>query len=55
MIFPLQGAIASNILDKEKFPKIAAYVDRLEAREAFKKAIKVVEEKTGEKYSSAPV
>lgn len=54
MIFPLQGAILGNLLDKVKYPKLAAYVDRLEARDAYKKAVKVVEERTGEKFSIAP-
>ncbi|KIW04806.1 uncharacterized protein PV09_03991 [Verruconis gallopava] len=54
LIFPLQGAIEAKVLDKAKYPNISAYIDRLEAREAWKKAVRVVEEKTGEKYSVAP-
>jgi glutathione S-transferase len=54
MIFPLQGALEGKILDRTTYPKLAAYLDRLEARDAYKKAIKVVEDKTGEKFSLAP-
>jgi len=54
MIYPLQGALEGKLLDREKYPKVAAYVERLEGMEKWKKAVGVVEEKTGEKFSIAP-
>lgn len=54
MIYPLQGSLQGKLLDKASYPKIAAYVARLEGLKAWKKAVEVVEEKTGEKFSLAP-
>lgn len=53
LIFPLQAALTGP-LDKPKYPKIVAYVGKLEANEAWKRAVKIVEEKTGEKYCVSP-
>jgi glutathione S-transferase len=54
MSYPLQAALEARILDKTKYPKLKAWVDRIEAREAYHRAIKVVEAKTAEKFSLAP-
>jgi glutathione S-transferase len=54
MIYPLQGALEGKILDRAKYPKVVAYVERLEQLEPWKRAVKIVEERTGEKFSIAP-
>ena len=54
MSYPLQAALEARILDKNKYPKLAAWVARMEAREAYVRAVKVVEDKTAEKFSLAP-
>jgi glutathione S-transferase len=54
MSFPLQSAIEARLLDKEKYPKLAAWVTRIESREAYQRSVKMVEEKTSEKFSLAP-
>jgi glutathione S-transferase len=54
LIYPLQAALVGKLLDRTKYPKVAAYVDKLEANEAWKRAVKIVEDKTGEKFSIAP-
>ena len=54
MIYPLQGALEGKLLDRAKYPKVAAYVEKLESLEKWKKAVALVEEKTGEKFSIAP-
>ncbi len=54
MIYPLQGTLETKLMDRNKYPKATAYVDRLQDRKAWKKAISIVEEKTGEKFSLAP-
>ncbi|KAF2461764.1 putative glutathione S-transferase [Lineolata rhizophorae] len=51
MIFPLQAARGRAGLTKEKYPRLVQYVERLEAREAYKRAVKKIEEATGEKFS----
>ncbi|KAF2673617.1 glutathione S-transferase [Microthyrium microscopicum] len=51
MIFPLEVAPGRSGLTKEKYPKILEYVDMIHNREAYKRAIKKVEDATGEKFS----
>jgi glutathione S-transferase len=54
MSYPIQAALEARILNKQKYPKLTAWVARFEAREAYLKAIKVVESQTSEKFSLAP-
>jgi glutathione S-transferase len=54
MIYPLQGALEGKLVDRAKYPKLVAYVARLEELEPWKRAVKIVEEKTGDKFSLAP-
>ncbi|KAJ9638235.1 bifunctional glutathione transferase/peroxidase [Coniosporium apollinis] len=51
MIFPLEAAQWRAGLTKEKYPRLAAYIERLQQREAFQRAIKKIEDVTGEKYT----
>jgi len=51
MIFPLEAAQWRAGLTKEKYPKLSAYITRLQQREAFQRAIKKIEDVTGEKYN----
>jgi len=50
MIFPLDAAGGAG-LTAEKYPKLTAYIQRLQEREAYTKAVKKVEDITGEKFS----
>jgi glutathione S-transferase len=50
MIFPLEAAHVRAGLAADKYPKLAAYIERLHGREAYQNAIKKVEETTGEKF-----
>ena len=50
MIFPLEMARGNGFITKEKYPKLVAYVTRLQEREANIRATKKIEEVTGEKY-----
>lgn len=51
LIFPLEAALGRAGLSREKHPTVAAWVDRIHEREAYKAAVKKVEEATGEKFS----
>lgn len=52
LIFPLQSAMDRVAgLTREKRPKIAAWIDRIEGCDAYKRAIKKVEDATGEKFN----
>jgi glutathione S-transferase len=50
MIFPLEAANGRAGLTKDTHPKLVEYIERLHEREAYKKAIKKVEDTTGEKF-----
>lgn len=51
MSFPLLACKSGNMsVDLQEYPKLAAYIERLEANEGYQRSIKVAEEKTGEKY-----
>lgn len=54
MSYPIQAALEAKILDRVKYPRLAAWVVRIEAREGYLKAVKVVEAKTGAPFSLAP-
>lgn len=49
MIFPLEAA-PSRVpnLTKETHPKVFAYVERLQERESYKRAVEVIVKETGE-------
>ena len=46
--FPLEGAVAGGLLSKEKYPKLTAFVDANQKREAYKKGVQRVIDETGE-------
>jgi glutathione S-transferase len=48
--FQLGAAGFLGGIKKEDYPKIFAFLDKVRAREAYQKAIKRVEEETGEKF-----
>jgi len=52
MVFPLEAANGRTGLTKEKHPKTIAYVERLQARPAYKKAVQKIIDETGE-YSQS--
>lgn len=47
MVFPLEAATGRAPLSKEQYPRIIAYVERLQAMDAYKRAIERVKEETG--------
>ena len=47
MSFPLIAARGRSGLTKEKYPKLSAYVDRLEAEKGYKKAAEKIVELDG--------
>ncbi|KAF1986424.1 glutathione S-transferase [Aulographum hederae CBS 113979] len=53
LIFPLEAARGRTGLDSEKYPKLCAYVDRIHERDAYKRAVKKIEDETGEPFSLA--
>jgi glutathione S-transferase len=53
MIFPLEAAHGRAGLTADKYPKLSAYIERLHKREAYQRAIKKVEETTGETFDMA--
>lgn len=50
MIFPLEGAAKRDRMAAEKYPKLTAYVERIHARGAYGRAMKKLEEMTGERF-----
>ena len=52
MIFPLEASVTRVGVTKEKYPRIRAYIERIQARPAYQQAIKRIEEVTGEKFKS---
>ena len=53
MVFPLEGARSGAGLTAAKYPKLDAYVTRLQERDAYKRAIAKAEEATGEKFDNS--
>ena len=51
MEYPLEGGKTRAGLDKEKYPKIHAYLDMLHERDGYKRAIKRTEEATGKPFT----
>jgi glutathione S-transferase len=52
MIFPLEAAQKRAGLTQEKYPKLTAYIERIQSRPAYQRAIKKIEEVTGEEFKS---
>ena len=52
MIMPLEAAVKRVGITKEKYPKITAYIERIQLRPAYQRAIKKIEDVTGEKFNS---
>lgn len=50
MIFPLEAAVQRAPITEETYPKVYAWVKRMQAREAYQRAGKKVSEASGEKY-----
>jgi glutathione S-transferase len=52
MILPLEAAVKRAGVTKEKYPKITAYIERIQLRPAYQRAIKKIEDVTGEEFKS---
>lgn len=52
LVYPLENARASAGMTPAKYPKADAYVNRLQERPAYKRAIAKAEEATGEKFNN---
>jgi glutathione S-transferase len=52
MYFPLEASVTRVGITEEKYPKIHAYIKRIQARPAYDRAIKKIEEVTGEKFKA---
>jgi glutathione S-transferase len=50
MVFPLEAGGSRSGMTKEKYPKLIEYLEMLHEREAYKRAIKKVEDTTGEPF-----
>lgn len=50
MSFPLEAGSKRAGITPEKYPKLAAFVERIHARDAYQRATKKIEEVTGEKF-----
>jgi glutathione S-transferase len=53
MIFPLEVGQKRAGVTRSKYPKLSAYIDRIHERDAYQRAIKKIEETTGEKFEAA--
>jgi len=53
MVFPLEAGGQRAGMTKEKYPKLAEYVARLQSREAYARARRKIEEATGEKFHAS--
>jgi glutathione S-transferase len=53
MIFPVEAAQERAGITREKYPKLSAYIDHIHERDAYQRAIKKIEEMTGEKFNVA--
>lgn len=50
LTFPLQAAKGAGYIDNEKYPKLLAYIEKLEAMPMAKQAVEKIEKLTGEPY-----
>lgn len=48
MIFPLEAAKTAGKITAQKYPRLSGYVDMIQAREAYKKAVQRIIDETGE-------
>lgn len=55
MIFPLEMAAQRAGLTKAKYPTIAAWIERMRSREAYKKSVQRIEKDSGEKYDEVAI
>lgn len=53
MSFPLLAVRSGgiDIIDMKTYPKLEAYVTRLENMESYKRSVKIAEEKSGDKFT----
>ena len=51
MTFPLLAGKGAGNVDKEKYPKLLAYIEKLENMPGAQQAVKKIEDLTGEPYS----
>ena len=42
MSFPLLGAQAAGLVTEQKYPKLTAYIGKLEQREAYRRAVQKI-------------
>jgi glutathione S-transferase len=52
LVFPLESARSSAGMTPAMYPKLDAYVTRLQERDAYRRAIAKAEEATGEKFNN---
>lgn len=52
LVYPLENARSSAGMTPAKYPKVDAYVTRLQERDAYKRAIAKAEDATGEKFNN---
>lgn len=52
MIFPLEAGQKRAGVTPSKYPKLSAYIDRIHERDAYQRAIKKIEDSTGEKFEA---
>jgi glutathione S-transferase len=53
MSFPLQaGQKRLKIINATDYPKLNAYVDKLEGMDGFKRSVERIEKETGESYTT---
>ena len=50
LLFPLQAATNRGGLTKDKYPKVHAWLDKMQGLESYEAAGKKIEEATGEKF-----
>ena len=48
MIFPVEAAQGRAGLTKEKYPNIAGYIERIQARDGYKRSVQKIEKEFGE-------
>lgn len=51
MIFPLEVTKATGLITREKYPKLCAYVETIQQRDAYKRSITRAEKETGKPFA----
>lgn len=54
MLSPLQAAVDKDVIKQDQYPKIFAWLDKIQERESYKAAVKRAEDETGETFVSFP-